>query len=544
MPRARWSGWSLARRLLVLQLAVVAVVVAIGALITIDTARDGTYERHRDRSLAVARTLAGEPAVRQALAGPDPTASLQPLAERVRRTTGVSFITIMRPDRTRLTHPDPAQIGRPFVGRIDPALRGRTFTERYTGTLGPSVRAVSPVYDTRGRIVGLVAVGVLLDRIGDLAADQVPRLLLLALATFAIGGTLSLLLARRIRRQTLGLGPERIAALYQHHDATLHAIREGVLVTDAGGRPLLVNDEARRLLDLPDGEPDALDGGSRLDELVHDPGLRAVIAGDRPLRDETLLVGDRVLLVSHAPTSIDGRAAGSVTTLRDRTELEALSRELDAVRGMADALRAQSHEAANRLHTIVGLVELGRTDEAIRFGSDQAAVAGELLARLEERIDEPALVALLLGKVATAGERGSVLRIADDSAVPATGLPAADLVTIVGNLVDNALDAAAGRPDPAVEIDLRRDGATVVVVVADRGPGLPPGDPSRLFEPGFTTKPAGPGGRGIGLALVARTARRLGGSVVARDRPGGGAEVTVRLPLPHAASPPPARIDP
>lgn len=532
MSRRRLIDRSLATRLLGLQLVVVAVVVAIGAAVAIHSAREATYDRHRDETQAVARILAIEPTVPRALDGPDATRALQPLAERIRRATGMSFITVMRPDRTRVTHPDPGLIGRPFVGRIAPALAGREFTERYTGTLGRSVRTVAPLRDASGRIVGLVAVGVTLDRIGDLAAEQLPALVLLALATFAVGGTLSLLLARRIKRQTLGLEPERITALYEHHDATLHAIGEGVLVTDAAGRLTLANDEARRLLGLgedAEGRPVARLG------LAQD--LAALLEARDPVRDATLVVGDRLLLAAHTPTTVDGRATGTVTILRDRTELEALGRELDAVRGMTDALRAQAHEAANRMHTIVGLVELGRTDEAVRFGSDEASFASDLLADLEARIDEPALVALVLGKVAVARERGVALRVDEDGEVPSTGLPAADLVTIVGNLLDNAIDAAAERGDGHVDLVLGVVDGELVVEVGDDGPGLPDGAADRVFRAGFTTKPAGAGGRGVGLALVAGAAERLGGSVAAEDRPGGGALLRVLLPLTHAVAP-------
>jgi two-component system CitB family sensor kinase len=516
MVRAPRIDRSLATRLLGLQLVVVLVVVLIGAGVGLLNARHATFDRHRDETRAIARVLAIEPSVPRALSSPDPSATLQPLAERLRRATGASFITIMRPDRTRLTHPDPALIGRPFVGRIAPALRGTTFTERYTGTLGPSVRSVAPLRDRGGRIVGLVAVGVTLDRIGALAARQIPGLLLLALAAFAVGGTLSVLLARRIKRQTLGLEPERISVLYQHHDATLHAIREGVLVTDAAGRLVLEPTHGAR---PPAGVP------------LPAP-VAELLAGD-PVRDRTVVVGDRVLVASHTPTVVGGRPSGTVTTLRDRTELDSLGRELDAVRGMADTLRAQAHEAANRLHTIVGLVELGRTDEAIRFGSDEASFASDLLVGLENRIAEPALVALLLGKVAVARERGVALEVDEDSAVPPTGLPAADLVTIVGNLLENAIDAAADRGDGHGSVDVlleTRDG-TLVVEVRDDGPGLPPGPSDRLFSPGFSTKARRPGGRGVGLALVAGAARRLGGTATAEDRVGGGALLRVRLPV-------------
>jgi two-component system, CitB family, sensor kinase len=523
---------SLARQLLILQLAVVAITVAIGALVTVMTAREKTEEQERERVLAVAETLARAPGVTAALETRRPSRALQPLAERVRRDTGVAFVVVMSPQGIRYTHPSPARIGGRFVGDIAPAVRGRAFTETYTGTLGPSVRAVAPV-QRGGRVVGLVAVGVLRERIADQLVEQIPRLAGLAALALLAGTVLSLLLARRVKRQTLGLEPRQIVKLYEHHDAVLHAIREGVLVLDSDRRLLLANDEARRLLELPgDVESEAV-----RDAIPEGP-LQELLASGRTTVDEVQLVGDRVLLVSQRTASVDGRPVGAVVTLRDRTELQALTRELDAVRGMADSLRAQAHESANQLHTIVGLVELGRYEEAVEFATERVEIVQELLHRLQVNVQEPALVALLLGKAALARELGIELAIAEDAALVPTTASAADLVTIVGNLLDNAFDAvAAGARGPArVELELRPDGDEVVLEVRDNGPGFALQDAERIFQIGWTTKAARvPGGRGLGLGLVRQVVTRLGGRIEARSDQ--GAIFTVTLPVAAPARP-------
>ena len=284
---------SLAGRLLVLQLTVVAVTVVAGALITVLVARERTEHAARDRSLTVARTVAALPDVARATRATDPSATLQPLAERVREVAHVDFITIMRPDGIRYSHPNADLIGKPFVGTFAPAAQGRTVTETTEGTLGRSVRAVVPATDDGGTVVALVAVGVLTDAIGEEVAALLPGLIGLAAVILAIGGLLSLLLARRLKRQTLGLEPQEITTLYAHHDATLHALREGVVVFDEQGRPALVNDHAKRLL------------GDELETL-------------RPqeLKDDApLIAGDRVLLASSRAVERDGRRVGTVVTL-------------------------------------------------------------------------------------------------------------------------------------------------------------------------------------------------------------------------------------
>ena len=425
---------SLAGRLLVLQLTVVAVTVAAGALITVFVARERTEHAARDRSLTVARTVAALPEVAQAARSSDPSATLQPLAERVRKVAHVDFITIMRPDGIRFSHPTASLIGKPFVGTFEPAAKGATVTETTKGTLGRSVRAVVPVTDD-GEVVALVAVGVLTEAIGEEVTALLPGLTGLAAVILAIGGLLSLLLARRLKRQTLGLEPQEITTLYAHHDATLHALREGVVVFDETGRPALVNDHAKLLL------------GDDLDAL--DPTA---------LRDDApLIAGDRVLLASSRAVERDGRRVGTVVTFRDRTEVETLARELGAVQALADALRAQTHEAANRLHVIAGLVELGRTEEAIELAGSEAASAQDLLGRLGEGIEEPVLVALLLGKTATARERGVTLTVRPGARL-CGGFPPTQLATIVGNLLDNALDALGPDADGTVTVTLDDDG--------------------------------------------------------------------------------------
>src|SRR4051794_11863932 len=342
MPPMRVN--SLAGRLLILQLAVVAVTVAAGAVITVQVARERTETAARDRSLTVARTVAALPDLPDALGTSRPSSTLQPLTERVRRVADVDFITIMRPDGTRYTHPNPRLIGQHFVGTYAPAAHGRTITETTNGTLGKSVRAVVPVTED-GKVVALVAVGVLTDAIGEEVAALLPGLLGLAAVILVIGSVFSLLLARRVKRQTLGLEPQEITTLYAHHDATLHALREGVVVFDEEDRPALVNDHAQRLLG---------------------PDLATLAPGE--LKDDApLIAGDRVLLASSRAVERDGRRVAPVVPPRARTGVETLARERGAVPALADALRAQTHEAPNRLHVIAGLIELGRTEEAIEL---------------------------------------------------------------------------------------------------------------------------------------------------------------------------------
>jgi two-component system CitB family sensor kinase len=315
--------------------------------------------------------------------------------------------------------------------------------------------------------------------------------------------------------------------MYEYYDAVLHAVREGLLLLDRAGRLQLANDEARRLLELP---ADAV--GQPVSALSSTGRLGAALGDGRERLDEIHLSGDRVLVVNQAPARWQGRDLGSVVTLRDHTDLQALTGELDSVRGFAESLRAQAHEAANRLHTIVSLIELGRVDQARDFATAELALAQRLTDHVVTSVDEPILAALLLGKAAQASERGIELVVADDLQVPEGVVDPRDLVTIVGNLLDNAVDAAAaGSPPYRVEFAARVSEGDLVLRVSDSGAGLGHPDVERAFERGWSTKSDDRLiGRGLGLALVGQAVNRHSGRIdVTSD---GGAVFTVRLPLP------------
>jgi two-component system CitB family sensor kinase len=522
--------WSLARQLLAWQVLVVLVVVVAGAAAAyLQVARDNR-EIARQRVLGIAHAVAAAPDVRAALDGTAPATALQPYAERVRRDTGTDFVVVMSPTGVRYSHPNAHEIGRQFRGHIGPAAAGRSFTETYTGTLGPSVRAVVPVRDA-GRVRALVAVGIGQSTVARGLRQELPTLLGVAVAGLLLAAAGSWLVSRRLRRQTHDLGPDELARMYEFYDAVLHAVREGLLLLDRDGRVQLVNDEARRLLGLP---ADVV--GRRIDDAGVPGALGAALAAGEGRTDELHLTGDRILVVNQAPARWADREVGTVVTLRDRTDLQALTGELHSVRGLAEALRSQAHEAANRLHTVVSLVELGRTEQAVAFATEELELAQRLTDRVTSAVEEPVLAALLLGKVAEASERGVELVVAEDISVPEGAVEARDLVTIVGNLLDNGVDAAASAPAPRrVEVDARVTDRELVLRVADSGAGLDPDHLELAFRRGWSTKTADrPVGRGLGLALVGQAVHRHGGTVaVTRD---AGAVFTVRLPLDGTAA--------
>ncbi|MER6094030.1 sensor histidine kinase [Streptomyces bluensis] len=528
---------SLAGQLFAVQAVLLAVVVVGYALFTYVSDRSQAEEAAGRQATAVARTVADSPSVRQAIHTENPTAELQPYALKVQHDAEVDFVTIMNPDGIRWTHPDPAQIGQHFRGHIEQALRGETFTETYTGTLGASVRAVTPI-EEGGRIIGLVSAGIRVEAISARVQEQLTALIGVAAGALALGGLGTYVVNARLRRHTHGMNATELSNMHDYHQAALHAVREGLLMLDGQYRVALFNDGAQELLGLTDD----VVGRSVADLGLPTPLTGALLASE-PRVDEVHLTATRVLVVNTSPVS-GGHRRGTVVTLRDVTELQSLMGELDSERGFTQALRSQAHEAANRLHTVVSLIELGRADEAVDFATAELELAQALTDQVVAAVSEPVLAALLLGKAAQANERGVELVVSEDSRIDDGLLPeslsARDLVTVLGNLIDNAVDAAQGTAGARVTVTAYTTesdtGAELVLRVADTGAGVDPAHAEAVFERGFSTKPAGPGGRGLGLALVRQTVRRNEGTLTVTEATGGGAEFEVRLPLPTVGS--------
>lgn len=553
--------WSIARRLFVAHLLFMLALTAIVGTATFVDARDHAYEEAGRRMAGVATAVADNPLVLQAASATDPSARLQPYALKVMRDARADFITIMAPDRTRWTHPRTEELGKPYIGSIDAALRGEVFTEIMAGTLGPSVRTIAPVKDADGKVRALVAAGVTVGTVDVAFSGRLPALLAIAVALLAGGSVASWLLGRYLRQVTRGWGPEQLAQLFAYYESVLHSVREGVILIDPKGKVVMYNDQAAALLGVP---PRAVDGGSfggrgpsggrgpeapSLADLPLAPSLKELFESGRTAQDEIHLTGRRVLVVNqgpavgpHSPAARQRPASsgtpvyGTVATIRDRTEIESLGSELETMRTLSDALRAQTHEHANRLHTIVSLMELGRGNEALDFATKDLELSQRLTDDLVSSIEEPVLGALVMGKAAEAHERGVELILSTGGSTAVTGLAVQDLVAILGNLLDNAIDAAADAPPPRlVELSVSSEGGGLEITVEDSGPGIDPDAVEDVFRHGFSTKAPGRFGRGLGLALVRQAVQRLGGSMTITSP--AGALFRVTLPaVPVAAA--------
>jgi two-component system CitB family sensor kinase len=361
-----------------------------------------------------------------------------------------------------------------------------------------------------------VSVGFDAEDIRDQVLQRLSLLSILAAGALLFGVAGSALLARRLKRLTLGLEPAELAELVQGHEAVLHGIGEGVLAVDAAGRVSVCNGEASRLLGV------APTPGTPVAELDLPPRLRAALGRDGPADNVIALAGDRVLVANYRGVRRDGRDLGGVLTMRDRTDLETLTRELDSVRGLTKALRAQRHEFANRLHTIAGLLETNHHTEAVEYLHTLSAGPVTALGADADSVKDPYLQAFVAAKTAEAAEKGVRLELGETSWVPGRVIAPVEVTTVLGNLVDNALEAARlGARRPAwVELSLLADGDTLHISVADSGEGVPPELTDDIFSAGVSTRDGAE--RGLGLALAQHTARGIGGGIRLSD--GGNAE--------------------
>ncbi|WP_461017150.1 sensor histidine kinase [Streptomyces daliensis] len=560
-PRA-WPWLRLRTRTLLLQCAVVTLVVgtAFGAFAW-DSERRLTRE-YQQRALAVARTVAGEAGVRAAAARWSKAADrpgggaahasratladswLNARAETVRRRTDALFVVVTDDHGTRLAHPDPAELGHRVSTDPSTALSGHEELARHRAHLGEEVVAKVPVRAPGSRtVVGEANVGVSAQAV---RAEQA-RVLLSGLgwlvAALLVGLAASMLLARRWKRLTLGLEPEELATLVQEQEAVLHGIGEGVLALDAEDRVTVANDEVRTLLGV-EAAP-----GTPVAALGLTPRVRAVLREPDAGRAVMAVVRERVLVVSARTVRREGRRLGTLLTVQDRTAVESLTRQLDAVRTMSAALRAQRHEFANRLHVLSGLVHSGQPTEAAGYldGLLGSGPLGETLPDLgPESVRDSSLRAFLSAKAAAARERGVTLVLGGGTWVRRTVSAPVDVTTVLGNLVDNAVDAAHGgrRTPRRVEVELIGLDDTLLVTVADSGDGVAAARRQDLFDEGVSTKEPDAealGERGVGLPLARQIARARGGDLRLTE-PGAPPEPTAPGPAggPGAGEAPPS----
>ena len=535
MPRV---SRTLAARILAAVLFIVVATMAIGFAFYAHLARQAEDTQAMEQATNVAATLGEMPQVAAAVQSGDPDHLMPELAARVRKATNAAYVVIIDRTGKRYSHPNPALIGvrveEPVV-----ALDGKVHTGFDEGSLGRSANSRAPILDASGHPVGEVSVGILEAEVGARISAEVTDIALYSLLALGLGVLASLLLARAIKRVTFGMEPAEIVPLMQEREAMLHGIREGVLAVDSKGEINVLNDEARRLLGL-----DSAHLGQPVEEALPPGRLQRIITGAIEGSDLVAVTDQNLLVLNRMPVVVAGRNTGWVVTIRDRTELEALLRQLDSVEGLTTALRAQEHEFSNRLHVLSVLLELGEVEEATRYSQElwqETSLASE---DIRSRIGASVVAALLLAKTTVAAERDVVVRLDPASSLEGSDVEDLPVVTVLGNLIDNAVDAVAedprsvgSHPRGEVTVALSAAGGILHLTVTDTGPGIDAKRLEDVFVDGFSTKPPrGAMRRGVGLALVHRLVTRVGGTITASSPGGARFEVTLPTKVGRAAS--------
>lgn len=489
---------------------IVFVAALLGLLMTFKVTQQVQNREYLSRALTLAKSISIMPDVISLVENGDKSQQLPALSLLIAHRTGASYIVIADKTGIRLSHPNPTLIGQK-INDAQEALSGISTSTFNKGSLGLSANGRAPILNNSGKIIGIVSAGFLTTTFAGEVRHLQNSFIILGFGIIFIGFILAEILSRTLRNRRIEAELEETKVKYQEREAMLHAIKEGVITLSLDKKILLINDEAMRLLDF-----DKQVVGQPIDHVIPQGRLLDLIEGETPQGDDEIVLTDNFSLrINTRQVRQLGRQIGSVITLRDRTEHIGLLRELDNVTNLTNALRAQQHEYANRIHTLTGLIELGRLEDAKEYLGEISTMDADLAEKLNDKIADQAVTALLLAKVVIAREKGVTLEINPNATLNDLVLDHNSLITVLGNLLDNALDAVAGRSGAHVLLSIEDSHTkSKIVTVRDNGPGLPEPRPDIVFEDGFSTKTAEkPSHRGLGLAIVSRLVKQSGGTI-------------------------------
>ncbi len=491
-------------------------------------------EQVGQRALHVATTIAAMPEVVKAAVARD-SATLQPLSLTLASRTGAHFVVIGDRDGIRLAHPASARLGKPMHDdegdyNEQALVYGKPYIQTAIGSLGASVRGKAPIFDIAGeQVVGIVSVGFSLAAVDQIIAGYRNTLVTVIALSFLFSVIIALWFAGHFKKAIFGLEPEQIGRLFEERNATLESVREGIIAINAEGRITTFNRTAIETLGL---SPETRLTGRAIDEVLPDNRMLEVLKTGEPQFDQEVWLADRNLIVNRLPLKQGDQVTGAVSSFRRKDELDLVSRRLTRIRQYADSLRSQSHEYSNKLHTIAGLIEIGATDEALALIGQETRSHQALIQLLLEAVPDPLLAGCLMGKYNRARELGLDLVIDPDShmAELPDRLPRDQLVSILGNLLDNAMEATLSHHGNGgrVQLSMTDLGNDLIFEVEDQGPGIPEEWQQRIFEKGVTSK--SDKGHGLGLHLVQTLLHRLGGTITVEPGEDGGSRFTVYIP--------------
>ena len=527
-PRKKVSTNLQTRMILLVCLLVLSLTLVAGGMYTAMIG-DVLGEQIGKRALQVSKTVAQIPLVREQILKPHPDGTLQQLAEKIRLETGAEFIVIGNRDSIRFSHPKPDRLGKRMVGGDNaPALeRGESYISQAVGTLGPSIRGKVPIFADNGKVVGIVSVGYLLEDVQGIVRTHQYKVGLLVGVLMLLGVFGAISISGRFKKAIFGLEPEQIARLFTERATIIESIREGIVAIDRDARVTVVNRVAIESLGKQQ-EDEVI--GQHISQVLPGAKLSRILTGGKQRIDQELNVGEATMIINTVPMLDKGTIIGAVASFRRKDELDILAKQLSQVKEYSEMLRAQTHEYSNKLHTIAGLIQIGHDKEALELIGRESAGYQGLIAFLAKAVPHPVLAAFIIGKYNHAQELRIDFEIDPDSQlidVP-TDLNREKVLTILGNLLDNAFDAAQeGKQNPQVKLSMTDIGNDLIFEIEDSGSGIPADQSATIFEKGFSTKNAD---RGQGLYLVRKALQDLQGQITLADSDMGGALFSVFIP--------------
>ncbi|WP_260871691.1 sensor histidine kinase [Bacillus sp. X1(2014)] len=486
-------------------------------------------EENRGRmALEISKTVSFIPTIISAFQTSDPSKTIQPLAEKIRKETGAEFVVIGNKEGTRFSHPLPSMIGKKMKGGDNQRAikQGEYYVSKAKGSLGPSIRGKSPIFNKKGEVIGIVSVGFLLEDIHQQIMNNLTKVLLVSLFAFLVSLFGSILLGKNIRKDTLGLEPFEIAALYKEKNAVLHGVKEGILAIDKEGYITMMNQPAKRLLQI---------NGSvrhiKVDGLFPSDYLYEVLKSGNPQVDKEMVWKDKTVIVNCTPLFEGAEISGVVASFRDKTEIEQMLNTLSEVNSYSEDLRAQTHEYTNKLYVLLGLLQLGENKQAIEMLQSETQVLQFQNSIVFNHIKDTKVQAILLGKLGKASEKKIKFEIVSDSFLKE--LPPhfklSNLIVILGNLIDNAFEAVYGMDSPTVKFFATDIGSDIIFEIADNGKGITDVEIPLLFSRGFTSK-EGAEPRGFGLSNAEDAVLEMNGMIEVQSTQESGTVFTVYLP--------------
>ncbi|WP_245807689.1 ATP-binding protein [Halobacillus massiliensis] len=476
-----------------------------------------------DKALQTATTISYMPSVREAFEEQNPSDKLQPLALQIQERMGAEFVVIGNTESIRYAHPDPSRIGGKMVGGDnEPALlEGKYYVSQAKGTLGPSLRGKAPIFNDNQEVIGIVSVGFLMEDIYTAFFRRLGNIAGISLLVLLIGGIGGYLLTRSIRKDTMGLEPYQIASLYQEREAVLSSIKEGIISITRDGRVSMINSSARQLLNITEDITN-----KQIREILPASEAERVIQTGVAERDRELYLKDRTVIVNRTPVIENGEVVGVVSSFRDKSEVRDMVNALSEIKRYSEGLRSQTHEFANKLYVLLGLLQLKHYQEAIDLIESEFQIASNQSSRLHQ-IEDETVEAILLGKLSKASEMKIDFQIHEESAlgIMPSHINRAKLVTILGNLIDNAFEAVSPNKVKKVVFSAIDVGEEIVFEVSDNGPGISEEQLPYIFDQGFSTKKGDH--RGFGLPNVKEILEELGGAFEIDTKQGKGTTFSV-----------------